>query len=98
MRTLITVSIPVETGNTAIKNNTIPAVVQKFIADHKPEAAYFFADDQGNRSSLFVVDMKDASDIPVMAEPFFLQLNAQVKFRPVMNQEDLAAAMKKISA
>ena len=98
MRILMTVSIPVEPGNAAIKNKTIPRVVEKFITDHKPEAAYFFADDQGNRSSLFVVDMKDTSDIPVLAEPFFLELNAQVRLRPVMNQQDLAAAMKKIGA
>jgi hypothetical protein len=72
--------------------------MQKFIADNKPEAAYFFADDQGNRSSLFVLHLKDTSDIPVLAEPFFLGFNAQVRFRPVMNQQDLAAALKRVSA
>jgi hypothetical protein len=44
-----------------------PQIMQKFIADNKPEAAYFFADDQGNRSSLFVLHLKDTSDIPVLA-------------------------------
>jgi len=96
MRTMMTVSIPVEAGNAAIKNNTIGQAVQKFIADYKPEAAYFFVDDQGNRSSLYVFDLKDPSDIPVIAEPFFLGVNAQVKFRPVMNQQDLAAALARI--
>lgn len=96
MRIMLTASIPVEAGNAAIKNKTIPEVIKKFSADHKPEAAYFFADDHGNRSCLFVVDMKDTSDIPVMAEPFFSQLNAQIHMRPVMNQQDLAAAMNKI--
>ena len=96
MRTLITVSIPVEAGNAAIRNNSISTVVEKFVEDHKPEASYFLADDQGNRCCLFVVDMKDTSYIPVMAEPFFLNFNAQVKFRPVMNPDDLRSAFSKL--
>jgi hypothetical protein len=31
------------------------------LADLKPEAAYFFADDNGNRSGSIVFDLKDSS-------------------------------------
>lgn len=92
MRMLIQVSIPVEAGNTTISNGNLVSVVQKFIADHKPEAAYFLADEVGNRSAIMVVDMKDASEIPALAEPWFLGLNAQFKIQPVMTPQDLAAA------
>ena len=92
MRMLLRVSIPVETGNAAAKAGTLGSTVEKILADLKPEAAYFFADDNGNRSGSIVFDMKDSSQIPAVAEPWFLAFNAKVSFRPVMNPQDLAAA------
>jgi len=88
---LLRVSIPVETGNAAAKAGTLGTTVQGILADLKPEAAYFFADDNGNRSGSIVFDMKDTSQIPAIAEPWFLAFNAKVSFRPVMNPQDLAA-------
>ena len=92
MRTLLRVSIPVETGNAAAKAGTLGSTVEKILADLKPEAAYFFTDDNGNRSGSIVFDMKDTSQIPGIAEQFFLGYNAKVIFYPVMNAQDLAKA------
>lgn len=92
MRMLLRVSIPVETGNAAAKAGTLGSTVEKILADLKPEASYFFADDSGNRSASIVFDMKDTSQIPAIAEPWFLAFSAKVSFRPVMNPQDLAAA------
>jgi hypothetical protein len=36
--------------------------------------------------------MKDASQIPAIAEPWFLAFNAHVEMHPVMVPEDLAKA------
>jgi hypothetical protein len=34
-------------------------------------------------------DMKDASEIPAIAEPLFAGLNARIQLLPVMNADDL---------
>ena len=92
MRMLLRVSIPVEAGNAAARAGTLGSTIEKILADLKPEAAYFFADDNGNRSGSIVFDMKDTSEIPAVAEPWLLAFNAKVSFRPVMNPQDLAKA------
>ena len=92
MRMLLQVSIPVETGNAAAKAGTLGSTIEKILADLKPEAAYFMADDSGQRSGSIVFDMTDTSQIPAVAEPWFLAFNAKVSFRPVMNVQDLAKA------
>jgi hypothetical protein len=92
MRMLLRVSIPVEAGNAAAKAGTLGSTVEKILADLKPEAAYFYADDNGQRAGSVVFDMKDTSAIPAIAEPWFLAFNAKVSFRPIMNPQDLAKA------
>jgi hypothetical protein len=96
MRMLLRVSIPVEAGNAAAKAGTLASTCERILADLKPEAAYFFADDNGQRTGSIVFDMKDTSQIPAIAEPWFLAFNAQVTFRPVMNPQDLATASPSI--
>src|SRR5438094_269408 len=49
MRCLLKVSIPVETGNAAISDGTLPRTIESILAEVKPEAAYF-ADENGNRT------------------------------------------------
>jgi hypothetical protein len=89
---LLRVSIPVEAGNAAAKAGTLGSTIEGILADLKPEAAYFLADDSGNRSGSIVFDMKDTSQIPAVAEPWFLAFNAKVSLRPVMTAEDLGKA------
>ena len=96
MRMLLRVSIPVEAGNAAAKNGTLGPTIERILADLKPEAAYFMADDSGRRSGSIVFDMKDSSEIPAVAEPWFLAFNATVSFRPIMNPQDLAKAAPSI--
>lgn len=88
MRTLIKFSIPVEVGNAMAKDGTLGSTLQSILDELKPEAAYF-TEMAGERGGILVVDMKESSQIPAIAEPFFLALDAKVEFRPVMSPKDL---------
>jgi hypothetical protein len=96
MRTMMTVKIPVEKGNQAISDGTLPRTVQAAMETLRPEAAYFFAEG-GKRTAIMVFDLKDASDIPSVAEPLFTGLSAEVTFTPVMSAQDLQAGLGKLA-
>jgi hypothetical protein len=91
MRMLMKAILPNEPANTMVRNGTLQTTIQKIVADLKPEAAYFIASDSGERCGIFILDMKDSSEIPRIAEPFFLAFNAHVTMRPTMTPADLAA-------
>ena len=97
MRFLIKVSIPVEAGNEAAKAGKLGATIQSILADLKPEAVYF-TDDNGQRTGFLFIEMQDASQIPAIAEPWFLAFNASVEIHPVMVPDDLAKAGSSIEA
>jgi hypothetical protein len=91
MRFLLKVNIPVEAGNAAAKAGKLGTTIQSILADLKPEAAYFTADN-GQRTGFIVFEMQDASQIPAIAEPWFLAFNASIEMHPVMIPGDLAKA------
>ena len=84
--------IPVEAGNKAARSGALGQPFQKMLEALKPEAAYFTAGPTGERGGFIIFDMKDTSEIPGIAEPFFLAFNAKLTFSPVMNAQDLAKA------
>jgi len=89
MKMIMHVDFPLEPFNTLVRNGTAGATLQKALNDVKPEAAYF-SEENGRRGAVLIVDVPEASRIPALAEPFFLTLNASVRFRIAMTPEDLA--------
>jgi hypothetical protein len=90
------VSIPVESGNRAIVNGALPAVIQRTAERWHPEAMYFTTFD-GRRTAYLVFDMPDPQDLPPFVEPFFTELNAEVEVAPVMDGTDLQKGLAKLS-
>jgi hypothetical protein len=88
MRMMLKIAIPTETGNQAIKDGSLQKSFEVIMGKMKPEAAYFFSE-HGLRSAMMIFDMKDASEIPAIAEPLFAGLNARIQLLPVMNADDL---------
>ncbi len=88
MRMLMNVVFPLEPFNSAVRDGSIGTLVMKIIELIRPEAVYFTEYD-GSRGAMLVVDVKQASDIPSLAEPWFLAFDATVDFRIAMTPEDL---------
>ena len=88
---LMQVRIPVEAGNAALSDPDFGKKMHALLGKIKAKSAYFTTVD-GQRGGYIVVPMKDASEMPAIAEPFFLWLKADVTFVPVMTPSDLAKA------
>lgn len=91
MRFLLKAELPVEASNAAIKDGSLPKTMQSILEQFKPEAAYFTAQN-GKRTAFLFLEMKDPSQMPALAEPWFLAFNASVEMTPVMLPEDLMKA------
>jgi len=91
MRMLLTVEFPHEPFNTLVRNGQAGKITNRILAEIKPEAAYFTEQD-GTRCGIFVVHVEKPSEVPRFAEPFFLNFNANCKFRILMLPEELQEA------
>jgi hypothetical protein len=94
MRCLLKVSIPTEIGNNRIADGSFARTIESILNDISPEAAYF-AEEQGARTGFIVCNVKDESEIPAIAEPWFLAFNARAEFHPAMTVADLKKAAPK---
>ena len=88
MRILLTFSIDPEKGDRLIKEGRIGETMGSILEQLRPEAAYF-TDVEGTRGGYLIVNMEDASQIPAITEPLFLEVGATVHMQPVMTPEDL---------
>lgn len=91
MRILLHAVFPHEPFSSYVRDGSIGAKMKKILDELKPEAAYFTEFD-GRRSAVLIINLTDASQIPAVAEPWFLTFSAECHFHPAMVAEDLAKA------
>ena len=91
MRMLLNVIIPHEPFNTAVREGTAGDTMQRILEEIQPEAVYFTEQD-GSRAATLVVNVESASQVPSLAEPWFLNFEADCEFRIAMTPEDLGNA------
>lgn len=92
MKMLLTVDFPLEPFNSLVRSGKAGEIIGRILAAINPETAYFTEQDGGKRGGIFVVDVLTPSDVPSFAEPFFLNFQANCKFRILMSPEDLQKA------
>lgn len=88
MRMLLKVRPRGEAGNKAIVDGTFDRVLSQFAGRFHPEATYFTTEN-GERTALFILDLKTEADMVVASEPFFNELHATVDWSPVMTPADV---------
>ena len=91
MRMLLNIRIPHEPFNAFVRDGSIGELMERILAESKPEAAYF-TEQNGTRGAILIVNLDDPSGIPALVEPWFLKFNADCEFRVVMLPEDLQKA------
>ena len=88
---LLHARFPNEPFNAAVRDGTVGEKMRKVLAEMKAEAVYFTEYD-GRRGAILVVNVDSPSQIPALAEPWFLTFHAEVKLHICMTPEDLGKA------
>jgi hypothetical protein len=88
MRMMLTAKIPHEPCNSLIRANKLGPLLKRIVDELKPEAVYFTELD-GARGIVLIIEVSEPSKIPALAEPFFLNFNADCRMRICMTPADL---------
>ena len=95
MRVLLNIDFDTEKSNEVIRAGRMGKTLQRILTDLKPEAAYAYPLN-GRRGMTIIVDAPDGAILPSLAEPFWLELNAQVEALPCMNADELAEGLSRL--
>lgn len=91
MRMLLHARIPHEGFNAAVRDGSVGRKMKQILEETKAEAVYFTNYD-GRRGAIMIINIKDPSEVPKFAEPWFLSFNADVQFHIAMTPEELGRA------
>ncbi len=88
MRMLMTIQMDAEASSVAIRDSSLPELMDSTLSQLHSEAAYFTTHD-GDRTAYIVFDLRAPAQMTAIAEPFFSLLKAKIDWSPVMNADDL---------
>ena len=90
MRMLLRAQMSTEAGNAAFRDGTIAKKLQAILGDMKPEAVYLVPMN-GKRTALVFFDLPDVAQMPMIAEPWFLTLGAEIELSPAFTPAELGS-------
>jgi hypothetical protein len=85
------INMPHADFNAAVKDGSAGHKMKSILQECQPEAVYF-TERNGHRGATVIVEIDHVSQIPELAEPWYLNFNADVEFRIAMTPEDLEKA------
>jgi hypothetical protein len=88
---LIHVKMPNSRFNDFVKDGSIGKKVNRILDEIGPEAVYF-TEYEGRRGVIIIADLPEPSQVPKIAEPWFLLFDAQVEFHIIMSPAELEKA------
>ena len=88
MRMILHVKLPHHEFNAAVRDGTVGKKISRILEEAKPESVYF-TEYNGQRGAIMTVDVRDPSQVPAYAEPWFLLFNADVEFHIAMTPDEL---------
>ncbi|OII63302.1 hypothetical protein BJP40_25230 [Streptomyces sp. CC53] len=88
MRMMLRATMDTALANEQVRSGQVESMLRQMMEQLQPEAAYFVAE-EGRRAAVVVFDMQDPSQVPVVCEPLFLTVGAEVTLQPCMDMEDL---------
>lgn len=91
MRFLVHIEFPVEPFNTHVRDGSSGDRIRRVVEATQPESIWFSETD-GRRGAVAVHELESVSEIPRIAEPWFLTFAAECRFRVAMTLDDLAQA------
>lgn len=91
MRLMMTIRIPVEHGNKAIKDGSMNKAFEQLFEAIKPEASYFMMLN-GMRSAILFYELDEQYKLLDIHEPLFAAMGALVDEQPVLNWDDMSKA------
>ena len=89
---LVNIILPIEPFNTMAKDGSAGEILGRIINEIKPVSIFFTNQESGKRGAVMVVEVKDASQIPSISEPWFLNFKAKCDFKIAMTADDLKKA------
>ena len=87
MRMLLKAQPDTLSTNPKIKDGSVGEELNSILTDLKPEVVYFYFEN-GRRTAQMIFDLQDQSELPAIAEPWFLAFGADVMVTPVLDLED----------
>lgn len=91
MRMLVKIEIPNAKFNSLVREGKAGEVISKILETTQPETIYF-TEEHGKRGAIMTLDVANSSQIPIIAEPWFLNFDAKCEFRIAMTPQELEAS------